>query len=114
MHDVIRTMEEIHRVTKPGGRVRIRVLHFSSVQAFTDITHKHFFSTDSLEYFTDSTLYPHYSSARFEITRRELVHWKPYRWIGISALANRFRLRYEKMFAFMFPAQYIEFELRRL
>jgi hypothetical protein len=43
-----------------------------------------------------------------------LTLWGPYRWLGIEALAKRFPLRYEKVFAFLFPAQFIEFTLRKI
>src|SRR4051794_11474312 len=36
-------LEEIHRITKPGGRVEIVVPHFSCANAFTDLTHRSFF-----------------------------------------------------------------------
>ncbi|HMB68390.1 MAG TPA: class I SAM-dependent methyltransferase [bacterium] len=115
LDDLVGVMEEIHRVAKPGAEIRIRVPHFSSVQAFTDITHRHFFTTESFHVFVpDQSLYPHYSPVRFAVEAARLVHWKPYRWTGISWLANRFPQRYEKMFAFLFPTQYLEFRLRTL
>ncbi len=115
LDDVIAAMEEIHRVLKPGGAVTIRVPHFSSVQAFTDITHKHFFSTQSFDYFSPTaSLFLHYSTARFAVEIARLTLWRPYRFLGIEFLANAFPLRYEKMFAFVFPAQFIEFRLKAL
>jgi SAM-dependent methyltransferase len=115
LEDVVRTMEEIHRVTRPDAEVRIRVPHFSSVQAFTDVTHRHFFASQSFQTFEAAdNPYRHYTRARFAVEACRLELWKPYRWIGISWLANRFPLRYEKMFAFWFPSQYLEFRLRRL
>ncbi|NNE44312.1 MAG: methyltransferase domain-containing protein [Gemmatimonadetes bacterium] len=115
LDDLVAVMEEIHRVARPGAEVRIRVPHFSSVQAFTDITHRHFFSTESFQVFVpDQTLYPHYSRVRFGVEQARLTLWKPYRWVGIEWLANRFPVRYEKMFAFLFPSQYLEFRLRVL
>ena len=38
--DVIGSMEEIHRISSPGGVVRITVPYFSSANAFTDPTHR--------------------------------------------------------------------------
>lgn len=114
LDDLVAVMEELHRVARPGAEIRIRVPHFSSVQAFTDITHRHFFSTESFHVFAPGSLYPHYSHVRFAVEESRLVHWKPYRWTGISWLANRFPGRYEKMFAFLFPTQYLEFRLRTL
>jgi SAM-dependent methyltransferase len=115
LQDVVAVMEEIHRITAPDALIRIRVPHFSSVQAFTDPTHRHFFSSESFDYFSpDRTLYAHYSTAQFRVESCRLTLWRPYRVLGIEWLANRFQQRYEKMFAFMFPCQYVEFGLRRL
>ena len=115
LDDVIATMEEIHRIARPGAEVRIRVPHFSSVHAYADPTHKHFFSSESFDYFCpERTLFAHYSTARFRVERCHLVLWRPYRMVGIAWLANRFRQRYEKMFAFVFPTENLEFVLRPL
>jgi hypothetical protein len=83
------------------------------VQAYTDPTHRHFFGTESFHYFLPGeTKYPHYSPVRFHLDHMRLTLWRPYRLLGIEWLANRFPQRYEKMFAFRFPAQFLEFVLR--
>lgn len=113
--DVVATMEEIHRLGKPGCEIRVRVPHFSSVHAFTDVTHRHFFSSESFLCFDPrQARYPHVSRARFETVSRRLTLWRPFRLLGFGVLANRFPLRYEKMFAFLLPAQSIEFTLRKI
>ena len=115
LDDVVRAMEEIYRVTAPNATIRIRVPHFSSVQAFTDPTHRHFFSSQSFDYFwPERTLYAHYSRATFQVEACRMNLWKPYRLVGLGWLANRFKTRYEKMFAFIFPSESLEFVLRRL
>ena len=49
--DVVAVMEEIYRILRPGGRVVIQVPYFRSVDAFSDPTHRHFFTSNSLDYF---------------------------------------------------------------
>ncbi len=44
-------MEEMWRILKPQGRMVIAVPYFRSPDAFTDSTHKHFFTTQSLDYY---------------------------------------------------------------
>lgn len=47
----VRVMEEMWRILKPQGRIIITVPHFRSVDAFTDSTHRHFFTSKSLDYY---------------------------------------------------------------
>ncbi len=73
LQDVVRTMEEIHRVCAPGARVYITVPHFSSANSFTDPTHRHHFSARSMLYFTDEHELGFYSSARFRQRQAQIV-----------------------------------------
>jgi SAM-dependent methyltransferase len=112
LQDVIRTMEEIHRLTRKGGEVFIRVPHFTSTLAYGDPTHRHFFNTQSLDYFCGGFKeYDFYSKVIFKRNKVRLNFWKLHRLDGVSLLANRYPLYYEKLFAFIFPAMNIEFEL---
>src|SRR5215207_3409473 len=64
---VISVMEELHRVTRAGGKVLVRVPHFSSLNFNTDPTHVHAFSSRSFDYLcldTDLVQYD-YSTVRF-------------------------------------------------
>jgi len=113
LDDLIRVMEEIHRISKPGAEIVIRVPHFSSTHAYGDPTHRHFFNTQSFDYFTGAfSQYGAFTDCKFEKIRAKLNFWKLHRIDGISFLANRFPLLYEKLFAFIFPAMNIEFVLR--
>lgn len=72
--DTIQVMEELWRVTKPGGVVQIQVPYYNSAGAFQDPTHVKFFTERTFDYFTvDGTTelshYNYYSHARFEIVR---------------------------------------------
>lgn len=51
LEDQIAIMEEMHRILKPGGRIIITVPHFRCTDAFTDSTHTHFFTTQSMDYY---------------------------------------------------------------
>lgn len=69
--DVVRTMEEIHRITRKQGRVTIRVPYYNSWDASFDPTHEHCFNENSFDFFDPATstgqhrLY--YSNAKFRI-----------------------------------------------
>jgi len=55
LDDVVKTIEEIHRILKPNGKVEIIVPYYKHKNAFTDVTHKHFFTEDSLNFLTNDT-----------------------------------------------------------
>ena len=76
--DTIGTMEELHRILIPGGLVKIQTPYYNSYGAFTDPTHKRFFSEETMDYFTCDgatrlSAYNYYSKARFEVVSRELL-----------------------------------------
>jgi len=49
LDDIPAVMKELHRISKPGGTVRIIVPYYNCYGAYNDITHKHYFSHLSLE-----------------------------------------------------------------
>ena len=68
----IEKMEELHRVLKPNGMLYVRVPHFSSLYAFTDMTHKRPFGLESFDIFRPDFGRGYYTSARFKILERKL------------------------------------------
>lgn len=74
----VEKLEEIHRILKPGGLLFMRVPHFSSNGAFTDITHKRPFSYFSFDVFEEGAYHDYYSSVRFEILEKKLKYFGLY------------------------------------
>jgi SAM-dependent methyltransferase len=107
-------MREIHRVTRPGGTVKIVVPHFSSANAFTDPTHRSFFGFRSLDYVTGAIIHDHYTSIRFRMLRREIVFQRSVGNRVVRRLANRWPESYERRWAWVFPAWFLVFELEVL
>lgn len=79
LDDVIKVMEESHRLCKPGAIIKINVPYFKSNSAYTDPTHKHFFSETSFKYFTKENSLNFYTGARFEIIRTKLIRHTQYK-----------------------------------
>lgn len=73
VNDFIYIVEEIHRVVKPDGIVKIRVPYFNCFDAFADPTHKIFFTERTFDYFVDGISLNWYSKARFKMLRKRLV-----------------------------------------
>ena len=73
LDDIIAVMKEVHRILKPNGIVEIIVPYFKSDGAFHDPTHKHYFSENSLDYFSDQGDYNYYTTFKFKILQKELA-----------------------------------------
>jgi len=117
LNDVIKTMEELHRISKPGGLVKIIVPYFRAHWAYIDPTHKHFFTVDSFTYFdgahVHSKLY-NYSKARFRLEglvfNEGVERALPARLM--TKLANAWPGRYERFLSHLFPLDCMSFYLR--
>jgi predicted SAM-dependent methyltransferase len=69
LNDVIRTMEELWRISKPGGTIEIVVPYFRSKYAAIDPTHKHSFTVESLSYFDPN----HHFFQRYKYSDKRLI-----------------------------------------
>ncbi len=92
--DVVAAMEELHRICRNGASIEISVPHFSSGNAFTDPTHRHFFSRFSFDYFDSSHEFAFYSEARFRVVRSNLIFARSPLNRLVSRLANRYPRKY--------------------
>lgn len=70
--DMMPVLEELHRITKPDGRITIQVPYFASPGAFADPTHKRFFTYQTFRYFQPGDNLEHYTKARFRILELRL------------------------------------------
>jgi|SRR6185503_8741170 len=109
LDNVIRVVEEVHRISRPSGLFCVEVPHFSSSEFFTDPTHRHAFSSRSFDYFVPGTdLHAfRYSDATFRKLSTHISGLNRHveRWV------NRHSLFYERRMAFLYPAHVIRFEL---
>jgi SAM-dependent methyltransferase len=110
--DIVGVMEELHRICRDGASIEISVPHFSSANAFTDPTHRHFFSRFSFDYFDSTHEFSFYSDARFRVVRSNLIFTPGLMNRLINRLANRYPKQYEARWAWMFPAWFLSVELR--
>lgn len=114
LEDVPAVMNEIWRIGANGCRVRIRTPHFSSWYAYNDPTHKRFFGAYVLDGFLAEKKNNLYAEGTFAMVKRVILFPKVWRITGIAWLANRFTHRWEQLFAFMYRAENLSFELEVL
>jgi SAM-dependent methyltransferase len=113
--DVVRTMEEFHRLVRPGGEVYLATPHYTDFSSFCDPTHKWHLNSFSLRYFgEDHGGYSYYSNARFEETVyvKVLALWKC---LGFEWLINaspRLRRYWEYYFCYVIRGKVIEWRLK--
>jgi uncharacterized protein YbaR (Trm112 family) len=67
--DTIATMEEIHRLLRPDGRVYIRVVNWNSHYTAMDPTHVRAFTEHSFDFFGKRQGRSYYSAARFDVLK---------------------------------------------
>lgn len=108
----IRVFEELHRISRPGARIQLRTPHFSSVLAYGDPTHRHYFSALGVRTLAEPR-FAHYTDVRFRVVHVTLDLWLACRLLGVGLLARHYPDTYEKYFAFRFPTMNIraEFEV---
>lgn len=112
LSNLIKVMEEIHRISKNNAIVEIRVPHFASLGAFKDPTHKLFFSYYSFDYFTKDFDYNFYTNARFEVVKRKILYGKIFK--PLEIIANFFPKLHEILLRKFFPVQDLYFKLKVL
>lgn len=114
LDDIIKVMEEIHRISKPNAVIKIEVPFFSSVGHYTDITYKHAFTTKSFQYFRKDNPLNYYTKARFKV-KSKIILYGLYKILEpFVNLSNKIKHWYEIYFSFIFPASTINFELKVL
>ena len=115
LDNIPKVMEELHRICKKDSKIKIVTSHFTSVDSFTDPTHKHFFTSRSFDYFIEGEdLYKYkYSKAKFKKINVKLgpLDTKNFLINFILKLINKNIVFYEKRLAFIFPVGVIHYEL---
>jgi SAM-dependent methyltransferase len=90
--DVIKTMEEWHRLVRGGGELTVVTPHYTDFSSFCDPTHKWHLNSFSFRYFgEDNAGFGYYSNARLEevsVHVRMLALW---RYLGFEFLVNASR-----------------------
>jgi SAM-dependent methyltransferase len=113
--DVMKTMEEFHRLVRPGGIVFIVTPHYTDFSSFCDPTHRWHLNSFSLRYFgEDNAGYGFYSHVRFreKNVRVKLLNlWKLFGFEFCVNHSRRFRKFWEYYLCYLIRGKSIEWTL---
>jgi SAM-dependent methyltransferase len=116
VENVIRVMEELHRIAKKEACVTIIEPFFAHRNAYTDPTHKHFFGIHSFDCFLKNTAHSEFRYSTVEFQLRSLQFDKGLdvaHWIDgvVCRFANSHKDVYENRLAHLFPLRTVAYEL---
>jgi SAM-dependent methyltransferase len=113
--DIIATMEEFHRVAKPGGTIYLLTPHYTDVNSFSDPTHRWHLNTYSFNYFFPGGVHGRdmwYTKVRMRPVRIHVKLLRIWRFLGFEFLVNHsrtFRRFWEQYLSFVVRGKVIEF-----
>lgn len=116
--DVVRTVEEFHRLARPGGRIFIVTPHYTDFSSFCDPTHRWHLNSFSFRYFgEDHAGFGYYTKAKLREISARLKLLAFWRWLGFEFMVNhsrRFRRFWEHYLCYLVRGKVMEFEFEVL
>lgn len=118
--DTYHLLEELYRILKPSGILKIWVPHFSSYVAHMNFEHVKFFSVNIFDYDYPEKDYDKYKP-RFKILKKR-INYVPEHAVNkfmktldkiVTPLVNLNQKAYEKFFSGLVPCDEIYFELQK-
>ena len=114
--DVVKTVEEFHRVTRPGGSLYIVTPHYTDFSSFSDPTHRWHLTSFSFRYFYSGGIHGEdhwYSRVRLRERRVHVKLLKVWKYLGLEFFVNHavwFRRFWEFYLCFLIRGKVMEFE----
>lgn len=79
--DTTGALAEIHRVLRPGGIAYVYVPYYAAHGAYSDPTHRSFFTEQTFDYYVADAKYDHYADFAFERVSTEFYYSKAIGWL---------------------------------
>lgn len=83
-------LDEVHRVLRPGGLLRVEVPHAYAFGAYSDPTHTRFFLPQTFNYFEPEGPFGYYSTTKFRVLALRFTYGLKHGFINEYHLSNRF------------------------
>ena len=112
LDQVVKAMEEAHRIVQPGGHVEIYTTHFAASNSYWDPLQKWHFSYYTFDYFLQDFVYPVYTQRKYRMIRKEFIFHR--KWGMGQTLSRISARRYEKYYAHRYPPYRLFFELEAI
>ncbi len=115
--DAVATLEEVHRVTRPGGIVIIETPHYTDFSSFCDPTHRRHLNSFSFRCFTEEGGFSYYTQRRMREKRVCVKLLRFWRFLGFEFAVNHsraFRKFWEHYLCFVVRGKAMTFELEVL
>jgi SAM-dependent methyltransferase len=114
--DVIATIEELHRVARPGATIIVETPHYTDFSSFCDPTHRWHLNSFSFRYFTEEGGFSYYSRRRLRQRRLQVKLLRLWKLLGFEFAVNHsltFRKFWEHYLCFVIrgTAMVFEFEV---
>jgi len=109
-------MEEVHRITKPNGIIKIKVPFFTSDMAYTNPTHIRLFTYTTFEYLEPGHFESQYTKGKFKIINRKInfIRNPKYSTFNkiINPIVNKFPIAYQRLFSWILPCDELHIEMK--
>ena len=112
VENVIKLVEEVHRLLRPGGVLYIITPHYTDSSSFCDPTHRWHLNSYSFYYFTEPRRFGFYSSVRFHERHTKIQLMQVWQWMGLQWLVNhwgKFRKFWENYLCFVIRGRELHF-----
>ena len=113
--DVLATMQELHRLARSGGVIRIETPHYTDFSSFCDPTHRWHLNSFSFRYFGERDGgFGYYTRVKMRERRVYVKLLRLWKWLGFELLVNHsfaFRKFWEHYLCFLVRGKAIQFEL---
>lgn len=115
LDDIIKPMEELHRISMNGGKIIIEVPIYPSIWAMSDPTHKSFYTFFTFDYLREEDYLNYCSKARFIITKRRILFGYPMPFLThIINCSEIIQKIYAHYFSMLIPADRLSVELETI